>query len=92
MDMHQPMLIDAGDIAGVQPAVLPEFFAAVGVFVIRRCEPRAAHQQLTDLVAVLGQRLMVLVDQFHLNQWRNHPRAAAPMQLLFFIRLGKVCR
>ena len=63
---------DAGDVAGAQPAVVE--LLGRGVAVVRRGDPRPAHLDLADRLAVPRQHVAVVVDDAQLDAGQTRVR------------------
>src|SRR5512145_150640 len=64
-DLHVAVGVDRGDVAGGEPAVLQRI-AALALEVAAR-DPRPAHHQVAEALAVPGQFLAFLVHDLHLD-------------------------
>ena len=73
----KPFGVDAGDVAGAQPAVV-ELVGAGRVVVVVGGDPGAAHLDLAGRLAVPGDLGAVVVDQPHLDQ-RHDPPGRGPV-------------
>ena len=73
-DEHEAVGVDAGDVAGVEPAVADALGRGVGAVQVALDDDRAAHAELADGVGTGGQHGAVVGDELGVE--RRHDRAA----------------
>ena len=74
--------VDLGDIAGDEPAIVE--LVRLRIVVVLRGDPRPADAKLAHGLAVVGQGVPVLVEDFHFQPRHQQPGLGDVLELLVF--------
>ncbi|MNP46977.1 hypothetical protein D3C76_1410120 [compost metagenome] len=85
-DLHVAVRVDGGDVAGIEPTVAVEDWAAFTAKVATG-DPRAFDQQMTECLAITRQAPALVIDDLHRHTIGSATLLALQIKALFEARI-----